>query len=400
MPGPYPNMEIGVRIKTGVAWLYHKYTTPVELKKLGIRPATEEEKKKYWAQKPKFDTHQIQFIQLAEPVDNPGPKPATPEETDKWQAMIRSIHKAAKILNRDLTEKDMPEPLDWRAGSDLHDRLWAEVYALPKKKAGTSSNPEPTGTCYEDAWRFFIKQEEGVLIHGTVLSQGKRVGHAWVELPSGYIWEPQTSGFYTAKGFHTAAEPIEESRYTTEEASIMLARVGKHGPWTEEERTQWLHESSIEPAVTVDKWYNRHVRSWVVQKKDARGYQVGDAEYVGTNIEAEAIAKDWRKEIEGNKLTDDEGKAIAQKLGIRYLGIQEDERGKPWAYYFNDDDITGSSFVGASLANAEKRLKEIREAFKVGNSNFDIYQLATKNNISTAGGVEAVEARLKEKGLL
>lgn len=52
------------------------------------------------------------------------------------------------------------------------------------------------------------------------------------------------------------------------------------------------------PAVTVDRWYDRHSRSWVVQKKDADGNQIGNAEYVGSRREADLIWKQWREEIE------------------------------------------------------------------------------------------------------
>lgn len=99
------------------------------------------------------------------------------------------------------------------------------------------------GTCYEDAWRFLIKEEEGELIHGSVqlTEEGPRVKHAWVELPTGYIWEPQTGQYFTRKDFRVL-DPIEEHRYSVEEAAIMLARVGKHGPWTDEERAKWLRE--------------------------------------------------------------------------------------------------------------------------------------------------------------
>lgn len=99
------------------------------------------------------------------------------------------------------------------------------------------------GTCYENAWRFLIKEEEGELIHGSVqlTEEGPRVKHAWVELPTGYIWEPQTSQYFTRKDFRVL-DPIEEHRYSVEEAAIMLARVGKHGPWTDEERAKWLRE--------------------------------------------------------------------------------------------------------------------------------------------------------------
>lgn len=108
--------------------------------------------------------------------------------------------------------------------------------ALPPAK-------EAKGTCYEDAWRFLIKEEEGELIHGSVqlTEEGPRVKHAWVELPTGYIWEPQTGQYFTRKDFRVL-DPIEEHRYSVEEAAIMLARVGKHGPWTDEERAKWVRE--------------------------------------------------------------------------------------------------------------------------------------------------------------
>ncbi len=56
---------------------------------------------------------------------------------------------------------------------------------------------EPSGKCYEDAWRFIKKEEEGELIHGSIESQGKRIGHAWVETETGYIWEPEHNTFFT-----------------------------------------------------------------------------------------------------------------------------------------------------------------------------------------------------------
>lgn len=112
------------------------------------------------------------------------------------------------------------------------------------RKRLKSGNPdsEPTGTCYPDAWRFLIKQEEGYLIHGSVqlTAEGPRIDHAWVELLSGPIWEPQMDKYYSPETFQMLASPIEEARYTVEEAAIMVARVGKHGPWSAEERAQWI----------------------------------------------------------------------------------------------------------------------------------------------------------------
>ena len=119
-------------------------------------------------------------------------------------------------------------------------KVKVELLKLAGKICGKEEGVKPTGTCYEEAWRLLIKEGEGELIHGTVLSEGRRIGHAWVELPTGYIWEPQTKNYYTRGGFNIAASPVEEHRYSPEEAAIMVARVGKHGPWTEEERARWL----------------------------------------------------------------------------------------------------------------------------------------------------------------
>ncbi|GAI64779.1 unnamed protein product [marine sediment metagenome] len=115
---------------------------------------------------------------------------------------------------------------------------------------------EEYGTCYEDAWRFLIKQEEGELVHGTVWSEGgeRTVKHAWVELPTGYVWEPQTGDYYPAMLFQQLFIPLDEHRYTVEEAAIMAARTGNHGPWTEEEKIQVLsrehHSMGLTPEQT------------------------------------------------------------------------------------------------------------------------------------------------------
>ncbi|MDD4985483.1 MAG: DUF192 domain-containing protein [Dehalococcoidales bacterium] len=101
-----------------------------------------------------------------------------------------------------------------------------------------------TGTCYADAWRFLIKEEEGTLVHGTVFSSGRRMGHAWVETLTGWTWEPQTGRYFTNLGFRDAFAPDGEIRYTAEQAAIMAARAKHLGPWTKEERQRYLKEKS------------------------------------------------------------------------------------------------------------------------------------------------------------
>ena len=101
-----------------------------------------------------------------------------------------------------------------------------------------------TGTCYADAWRFLITKEEGTLVHGTVFSGSRRMGHAWVETSTGRVWEPQTGSYFTILGFRDAFAPDIKRRYTAEEAAIMAARAKHLGPWTEQQRRKYLKEKS------------------------------------------------------------------------------------------------------------------------------------------------------------
>lgn len=106
------------------------------------------------------------------------------------------------------------------------------------------------GTCYEDAWRFLLKEQEGKLLHGSVQTIGKRINHAWVELPTGFVWEPESGEFMKKSYFYERAEPRVQDSYTAEEAAIMAARTGNLGPWSDEERRQFLKRSG-NPAFTA-----------------------------------------------------------------------------------------------------------------------------------------------------
>ncbi len=122
--------------------------------------------------------------------------------------------------------------------------------SLKKVPAAITVEGKPTGTCYADAWRFLIKEKEGDLIHGTVFSGGRRIGHAWVETSTGWLWEPETGRYFTRLGFRDAFAPEIESRYTAEEAAIMAARTKNLGPWSEQERRQYLKRKSPSPIPT------------------------------------------------------------------------------------------------------------------------------------------------------
>ena len=116
----------------------------------------------------------------------------------------------------------------------------------PKRSspATTIGEDKQIGTCYADAWRFLIKEGEGKLVHGTVYSGNRRIGHAWVVTDSDFIWEPQTGKYFTNLGFRDSFAPVEESRYTAEEAAIMVARTRHLGPWSAEDRHRYLKDES------------------------------------------------------------------------------------------------------------------------------------------------------------
>lgn len=137
--------------------------------------------------------------------------------------------------------------------------MTSERLTLEKSPAVISAKGKPTGTCYADAWRFLIKEREGALIHGTVFSGGHRMGHAWVETSTGWVWEPETGRYFTLLGFKDAFAPDVESKYTAEEAAIMTARTKHLGPWTEQERQRYLKEKS--PAVIPEQPRQTHPKS-------------------------------------------------------------------------------------------------------------------------------------------
>ena len=89
------------------------------------------------------------------------------------------------------------------------------------------------GTCYQDAWRYLIRQEAGTLVHGSIIgADGRRVNHAWVVTDAGYVWEPQTKRYFSADTFSNTMKPITDASYTPEEAAIMAARAKNLGPWS------------------------------------------------------------------------------------------------------------------------------------------------------------------------
>lgn len=51
-----------------------------------------------------------------------------------------------------------------------------------------------------------------------------------------------------------------------------------------------------EQVVKIDAWYDRHTRSYCIQKLNKEGYQVGDAIYVGNKADKNSVVKQLTEE--------------------------------------------------------------------------------------------------------
>lgn len=163
---------------------------------------------------------------------------------------------------------------------------------------------QATGLCYEDAWRFLIKEEEGTLVHGSVWTDpGKRIGHAWVETETGYIWEPEHREFFQKSVWEKIAQPIEEARYSPEQAAIMVARTEHFGPWTAEEREKFLHTKPLEylPSAASDYW-NAHLEHNALRSPPSgRGPDTDAGAFLAWHLEA---AGDIIRELDRREYAD------------------------------------------------------------------------------------------------
>lgn len=51
-----------------------------------------------------------------------------------------------------------------------------------------------------------------------------------------------------------------------------------------------------EQVVKIDAWYDRHTRSYCIQKLNKDGYQVGDAVYVGNKADKDSAVRGLKAE--------------------------------------------------------------------------------------------------------
>lgn len=174
-----------------------------------------------------------------------------PEFGQKMMLRIHSgIYDEVSAKKRTLTLEEVDlvilQVSGWSADTDVGAEYLAEAFEQVIDRRAhiyreESGNPAPTGTCYPDAWRYTMQhaEEDPVLVHGTTVTLSGRLGHAWVELPDGTVWEPASQAIFPKEKFYSLVDPIADERYTVDEAASMLS-VGRHGPWNAEERMEHI----------------------------------------------------------------------------------------------------------------------------------------------------------------
>ncbi len=90
------------------------------------------------------------------------------------------------------------------------------------------------GRCYELAGRRVL-QGEGTLVHGTITNGATaRIGHAWVIMEDGSVWEPISDQAMPMLVFVAFFHPEPILSYPREEALSLMARTAHFGPWHED----------------------------------------------------------------------------------------------------------------------------------------------------------------------
>lgn len=103
---------------------------------------------------------------------------------------------------------------------------------------GTEDHGPRTGKCYALALSGLIRRApwSATLVHGSIYnaaySEKGRIGHGWLELEDGTVWEPVHGDLFEGPVWESYASPEYEARYTKDDALHLMLTSGHSGPWT------------------------------------------------------------------------------------------------------------------------------------------------------------------------
>jgi hypothetical protein len=92
---------------------------------------------------------------------------------------------------------------------------------------------ERQGRCFELSGLVMLREPDNalMLVHGYRVSYaGIKIGHAWIELADGRVYDPVEDRYYEPGRYGGVAV----IRYSKREAAKLLAQHGHYGPWSAE----------------------------------------------------------------------------------------------------------------------------------------------------------------------
>lgn len=101
--------------------------------------------------------------------------------------------------------------------------------------------------CYELALKVMLDEpgaEKFTLVHGRIFTAGHYIGHAWIDIGGGTIYDTYHDRQFTLGEYAARFRAVAERRYTRIKAARKASETRRWGPW---------HRSAlVEP--TIDGW--------------------------------------------------------------------------------------------------------------------------------------------------
>ncbi len=101
--------------------------------------------------------------------------------------------------------------------------------ALTKKDKSLRSR---LGQCYVLSGRYVSSHPGSTLVHGSIEGMGNpRIGHAWVELEDGQIFDPIVNQTFDPYVYNAFFKAIIDNKYTFSDTLKITVSTGHWGPW-------------------------------------------------------------------------------------------------------------------------------------------------------------------------
>lgn len=95
---------------------------------------------------------------------------------------------------------------------------------------------ERLGQCYALAGTFALEHLDTELVHGSIEGMGQpRLGHAWVVIPNGQVWEPVSAMTLPQDAFERMFNPEVHFAYESWEWREYAYTTKNWGPWDDPE---------------------------------------------------------------------------------------------------------------------------------------------------------------------